>query len=125
MKNISVPGAIPPVGHYSTAIESKGMCYVSGILPIDPFTGEKFTAGSFTDQTTVVLSNLEGILQAAGSSLQKLVKVTVFVSDIGNWDSFNRLYMEKLGNHKPVRTVVPTATLHSGFLVELDAIAEM
>ncbi len=100
------------------------MCYVSGILPIDPFTGEKFTTSSFEEQATVVLNNLDTILQAAGSSLQKIVKVTVFVSDISHWDAFNKLYAKKLGDHKPVRTVVPTNTLHSGFLVELDAIAE-
>ena len=125
MKRIVIPKSVPPVGHYSTAIESNGMCYVSGILPIDPLTGEKFNAESFEKQTAVVLDNLETILKTAGSSLIKLVKVTVFVSDISHWGAFNTLYMKKLGDHKPARTVVPTATLHSGFLVELDAIAEM
>lgn len=106
------------------AIVSNGFCFVSGILPIDPFTGEKFNAASFEAQAIVVLNNLDTLLQAAGSSLTKLVKVTVFVSDISHWDTFNRLYIKKLGDHKPVRTVVPTTTLHAGFLVELDAIAE-
>lgn len=125
MKPISIPGAIPPVGHYSTAIISHGFCFVSGILPIDPMTGQKYTDESFEEQTAIVLNNLDRILQAAGTSLHKLVKVTVFVSDIRHWESFNKLYKVKLGDHKPVRTVVPTTTLHSGFLIEVDAIAEM
>jgi reactive intermediate/imine deaminase len=125
VKPISIPGAIPPVGHYSTAILSHGFCFVSGILPIDPMTGKKYADASFEDQTAVVLDNLDRILQAAGTSLHKLVKVTVFVSDIRHWESFNKLYKVKLSDHKPVRTVVPTTTLHSGFLIEVDAIAEM
>lgn len=125
MKKVIVPGAIPPVGHYSTAIVSNGFCFVSGILPIDPMSGMKYADATFEDQAKVVLSNLEAILYAAGTSMDKLVKVNVFVSDIMHWETFNKLYMKKLGDHKPTRTVVPTTTLHSGFLVEMDAIAEM
>lgn len=88
-------------------------------------TGKKYSEESFEEQTTVVLNNLDQILQAAGTALHKLVKVTVYVSDIRHWESFNKLYIAKLGNHKPVRTVVPTTTLHSGFLIEVDAMAEM
>jgi len=125
MKTISVSGAIKPVGHYSTAVISNGFCFVSGILPIDPMTGKKYTDVSFEEQANLVLNNLELILRSAGTSLDKLVKVTVFVSDISHWESFNNLYAKKLGEHKPARTVVPTTTLHSGFLVEVDAVAEV
>jgi len=125
MKKITIPGAIPPRGHYTPAIESNGFLFISGIVPIDPFTGEKYSTVTFGEQTAVVLNNLETILKASGSSLQKLVKVTVFVNDISNWDMFNKLYSEKMGEHKPVRTVVPVGSLHYGFLIELDAIAEI
>jgi 2-iminobutanoate/2-iminopropanoate deaminase len=125
MKKITIPGAIPPRGHYTPAIESNGFLFLSGIIPANPVTGEKHNAASFGEQTAVVLNNLETVLKAAGSSLQKLVKVTVFLNDISHWDEFNKLYLERMGDHKPARTVVPVGSLHYGFLIELDAIAEI
>jgi enamine deaminase RidA (YjgF/YER057c/UK114 family) len=63
------------------------------------------------------------ILAVAGSGLDQVLKATVYISDISHWPAFNAIYAEKLGDHKPARTVVPVAQLHYGYLVEMDAIA--
>lgn len=123
MKKVTIPGALPMAGHYSPAIVANGFVYVSGILPVNPFTGEKLTSASFAGQTTQVLENLEALLEAAGSSLEKLVKVTVYVNHIEEWETFNKLYKEKLGEHKPARAVVPVGDLHFGLALELEAVA--
>ncbi|MBE2189280.1 MAG: RidA family protein [Desulfobulbaceae bacterium] len=123
MKTISIPGALAPAGHYSPAIISGGLVYVSGILAIDPFGGTKLSDKDFAAQAEQVLANLELILNEAKSSLSKLLKVTVYITNISDWDEFNRIYASKLGDHKPARTVVPVKELHFGLKLELDAIA--
>jgi 2-iminobutanoate/2-iminopropanoate deaminase len=123
MKTISIPGALAPAGHYSPAIISNGLVFVSGILPIKPFDGTKLHDKEFATQAEQVLENLELILNEAGSSLSKLLKVTVYISNISDWEEFNQIYAAKLGDHKPARTVVPVKELHFGLKLELDAIA--
>lgn len=125
MKKINIPEALAPYGHYTPAIESNGFLFLSGILPINPYTGEKYNTASFEEQTTIVLNNLETILKISGCSYKKLVKVTAFIKDISYWDIFNKLYIKRLGENKPARTVVPSGNLHYGFFIELDAIAEV
>ncbi|MCO5250798.1 MAG: RidA family protein [Candidatus Kapabacteria bacterium] len=125
MKTITIANALPPAGHYSPALVSGGLVFVSGILPIDPYAGTKLNDKDFATQTEQVLANLELILNEAGSSLSKLLKVTVYVTNISDWDEFNRLYAAKLGDHKPARTVVPVPELHFGLKLELDAIAQV
>ncbi|PKL84808.1 MAG: hypothetical protein CVV22_11000 [Ignavibacteriae bacterium HGW-Ignavibacteriae-1] len=124
MKTISIPNASSPAGHYSPAKVSGGLIFVSGILPIDPFDGTKSSDKDFAMQAELVLSTLELILNEAGSDLSKLLKVTVYVTNINDWDEFNRIYAAKLGAHKPARTVVPVKELHFGLKLELDAIAK-
>lgn len=113
-----------PGGHYSQAVIHNGIIYVSGQLPINPFTGEKVT-GSIEDQTSQILDNLKVILKDAGSDMSKVIKTTVYVSDISLWATVNEVYAKHFGSHKPARAVVPTRNLHYGFLVEIEAIAAL
>ena len=122
MTFIQTPKAPAPGGHYSQAVVHDEVVYLSGILPITP-TGEKLTGKSIAEQTGQVLANLDAILEAAGSSRQNVLKTTVFVSDINTWGEVNQLYAQFFGDHRPARSVVPCATLHYGFGIELEAIA--
>jgi len=122
MKKIYTAKAPTPAGHYSQAIVHDGLVYVSGQLPIDPLNGAKIT-GSIEEQTRRVLENISIVLQAANSDLKRVVKTTVFISDITLWDKVNEIYAEYFGKVRPARSVVPTNTLHFGFNIEMDAIA--
>jgi len=122
MREIKTENAPQPAGHYAQAIVDRGLVYVSGQLPIDPHTGAK-CLGSVEEQTEQALQNLLGILQAAGSGRDRVLKTTVYVSDIGLWDRVNAVYAAFFGRHRPARAVVPTKELHHGFLVEIEAIA--
>ena len=122
IKLIRTPNAPTPAGHYSQAVVHNSTVYVSGQLPIDPETGEK-CLGSIEEQTEQVLKNLAAILEAAGSGLDRVLKVTVYVSDISLWGGVNNVYAKFVGNHRPARVVVPTRDLHHGFLIEMEAVA--
>lgn len=122
IKRITTPTAPIPAGHYSHATVHAGIVYVAGQLAIDPETGER-KLGSIEEQTERTLRNVEAILIAAGSDLEHLLKVTVYVADISLWGAVNTVYARILGPHKPARAIVPTTDLHHGFLVEIDAIA--
>jgi 2-iminobutanoate/2-iminopropanoate deaminase len=122
IKKVHTPEAPEPAGHYSQGIIAGNMVFVAGMVPIVPGTGEKIT-GSIEEQTLRVLNNIKGVVLAAGSDLNKVVKVTVYVSDISLWDSVNRVYSSFFGDHKPARAIVPVKDLHHGFKVEMDAIA--
>jgi 2-iminobutanoate/2-iminopropanoate deaminase len=122
MKSTQTDKAPLPGGHYSQAIVHNGLVYVSGQVPIDPPTGEKQT-GSIEAQTRLVLQNLSAILEASDSSLNRVLKVTVYISDISLWGPVNEVYAEIFGDHRPARAIVPTRDLHYGFKIEVDAIA--
>ena len=122
MRQISTPDAPEPAGHYSQAVVYNNIVYVSGQLPIDPKTGEK-CIGSIEEQTEQALKNLAAILQAAGSDLNKVIKTTVYVSDIELWGRVNEVYSKFFGEHRPARAVVPVKDLHFGFQIEIEAIA--
>lgn len=124
MREILTPDAPKPGGHYTQAIVHKETVYISGILPIDPHTGNK-KVGSVEDQTHQVLTSMDAILKAAGSSRDKVIKTTVYISDIDLWDSVNQIYAEFFGQHRPARSVVPTQRLHFGFQIEIEAIATL
>jgi len=119
---IQTPDAPAPAGHYSQATVHNGIVYVSGQLSIDPRTGERLL-GSIDAQTRQVLDNISAILKASGSDLSRVLKMTVYVADIGSWDAVNRVYAEVMGDHRPARAVVPTSNLHYGFQIEIEAIA--
>jgi 2-iminobutanoate/2-iminopropanoate deaminase len=122
MKVVSTPNAPRPAGHYAQAIVHSGTVYVSGQLPVDPDTGEK-RLGSIEEQTEQALENVAAILVAAGSDVQHVLKVTVYVSDISLWGRVNAVYARFFGDHRPARAVVPTRELHYGFQIEIEAVA--
>jgi len=124
MKPVSTLGAPTARGHYSQAMVHAGLVYVAGQLPIVPGEPERQLA-AFDDQARRVLDNVAAILAEAGSGLDLVVKATVYIADVAHWPAFNAIYAEKLGAHKPARTVVPVGALHYGYLVEMDVIAAL
>jgi 2-iminobutanoate/2-iminopropanoate deaminase len=124
MKAVSTLDAPTARGHYSQAVIHGGLVYVAGQLPIVPGDTERRLVG-FEEQARRVIDNVIAILEAAGSGAEQIVKATVYIADVAHWPAFNAIYAEKLGAHKPARTVVPVAQLHYGYLVEMDAIAAL
>ena len=122
MKTVSTPYAPQPGGHYSQAIVHGDTVYLAGQLPVHPQTGET-AAGSIADQTLLVLENMRAVLEASGSGVDHVLKVTIFVPDISLWPTVNEVYAEFFGSHRPARVVVPTRDLHHGCLIEIDAVA--
>ena len=122
IKRINTPNAPTPAGHYSQATVYNGLVFVAGQLAIDPATGAHKIA-TIEEQTEQALNNVHAILQAAGSDWSRVLKMTVYVADINLWDAVNKTYARILGEHKPARAVIPTAALHHGFLIEIDAVA--
>jgi 2-iminobutanoate/2-iminopropanoate deaminase len=111
-----------PAGHYSQAIVHAGLVYVAGQLPIVPGVAEH-RVGSIAEQTEQVLRNVEAVLQAAGSGLDRVLQMTVYVSDISQWGEVNATYARVMGAHRPARAVVPVKDLHHGYQIEVQAIA--
>jgi reactive intermediate/imine deaminase len=124
MKTISTPLAPAARGHYSQAVVHGGLVFVAGQLPVVPVQPER-RLESFEAQAQQVITNVLAILEAAGSSAGGILKSTVYIADIAHWPDFNRIYAERLGGHRPARTVVPVAQLHYGYLVEMDVIAAL
>ncbi|GAB3944517.1 RidA family protein [Spirosoma harenae] len=122
MKFIQAPNTPIPGGHYSQAVVHNDLVFLSGILPITP-DGIKLTDSTVADQTKQILANLDAILQASGSSREKVLKVSVFISDIHAWGTVNELYTDFFGDHRPARSIVPVGPLHYGFSIELEATA--
>ncbi len=124
MKKIFTPNAPKPVGHYSQAIVHDNVVYVSGQLPIDPVSGE-MRLGTIEEQTEQALKNLAEILKAAGTDINKVIKTTVYISDIQLWDRVNNVYSKFFGEHRPARAIVPTKELPHGINIEIEAIASL
>ena len=122
METISTRKAPEPAGHYSQAIVYNDLVFISGQLPVNPESGERIIS-SIEEQTRQVLNNLRAILEAAGSSMEQVLKVTVYISDLSLWGRLNAVYSEYFRDHRPARVVVPTKELHYGFQVEMEAIA--
>ncbi|MEW6336986.1 MAG: RidA family protein [Acidobacteriota bacterium] len=120
---ISTSAAPRPGGHYSQAIVHGGVVYVAGQLPVDPSGGRVLAGESAATQTERALENLRAVLEAAGSGLDLVLKVTVYVADVGLWAEINAACARAFGAHRPARSVVPTGPLHHGVLVEVDAVA--
>ena len=110
------------IGPYSQAIRAGNLIYTSGQIPIDPKTGN-FVEGGIGPQTRQVLENLTAVLQAAGSSLDKVVKATVFLRQMNDFATMNEIYGEFFGATKPARSTVAVADLPRGALVEIDLVA--
>ncbi|MEK6284807.1 MAG: Rid family detoxifying hydrolase [Acidobacteriota bacterium] len=122
ISTVSTPNAPAAGGHYSQAVVYNGLVFVAGQLPIDPLTGERLT-GSIEQQTEQCLKNIDEILKAAGSRLSRVLKMTVYISDIDLWSAVNTVYARMMGDHRPARAVVPVKDLHYGFKIEIEAVA--
>ncbi len=122
MRHVHTTDAPRPAGHYSQAIVHSGVVYLAGQLPIDPNWPDA-PHGTVEEQVTRVLKNIEAVLRAAGSDLDLLLSVTIYVTDIALWPRVNAAYAAVLSGHRPARTVVPVPALHHGYLVEVSAIA--
>jgi 2-iminobutanoate/2-iminopropanoate deaminase len=122
METVATGNAPAPAGHYSQGMIHGGLVFVSGQLPIDPASGQP-RIGSIEEQTQLAIANVSAVLEAAGSSLGRVIKTTVYVSDIGLWGRVNAVYAECFGDHRPARAVVPTRDLHFGCQVEIEAVA--
>jgi 2-iminobutanoate/2-iminopropanoate deaminase len=123
MKSTFTENAPAPAGHYSQAMITGKLVFVSGQLPIHPDSGD--IRPSIEEQTRQVLDNLENILADSDSSLAKVVKTTIYISDISLWGKVNEIYALRFRTHKPVRAVVHTRELHFGCLIEIEAVAEI
>ncbi len=115
----NAPGAIGP---YSQAIKAGGLVFCSGQIPIDPATGE-FVSDLVSEQTEQVLKNLGEVLKAAGTSLENVVKTTVFLTDMGDFAEMNEVYGRYFNENKPARATVQAARLPKDARVEIDCIA--
>jgi 2-iminobutanoate/2-iminopropanoate deaminase len=122
MQPVSTPNAPAPAGHYSQGIVHNGLVYVAGQLPLDPQRSSDIPP-TIEEQTERTLENVRAILRAAGSDLDRLLQVTIYVSDMSLWGRVNETYARILGAHRPARAVVPTKELRHGCLLEIQAIA--
>lgn len=115
----SAPAAIGP---YSQAIVTGEWVFCSGQIPIVPSTGE-LQEGGIAEQTERVLTNLSEVLAAAGSSLDRVVKTTVFLADMGDFASMNEVYARRFGQHRPARSTIQAGALPRRCKVEIECIA--
>jgi 2-iminobutanoate/2-iminopropanoate deaminase len=111
-----------PKGHYSPGIEHDGLIFVSGQLPMDLKTREPFT-GAIEGQTELALLNVEAVLEAAGSDLNHVLQMTIYISDMELWGKVNETYAKVMGEHRPARAIVPVKDLHFDTKIEIQAIA--
>ncbi|MBM4194172.1 MAG: RidA family protein [Gemmatimonadetes bacterium] len=122
MEHIYLPNTPKPLGHYSPGVRHGGFIFVSGQLPMVP-GATSHTIGTIEEQTEQALRNVESVLVAAGSSLDKVVQMTVYISDGDLWGRVNAVYAKVMGEHRPARAVVPVKELHYGYQIEIQAIA--
>lgn len=119
---ISTDKAPAAIGPYSQAIEVNGMIYTSGMIPIDPSTGELVT-GSVEAQAEQAISNLEALLAASGSSIEKAVKTVVFISNMDDFGKINEVYAKHFKEPYPARSCVQVARLPKDVAIEIEAVA--
>lgn len=123
---IATKGAPAAIGPYSQAIRTGNLIFTAGQIPLDPAT-QQVVSGEIGEQTTRVLENLKAVLEAAGSSLERVVKATVFLKDMNDFAAMNQVYTEYLGKQgtPPARTTVAVAGLPKNALVEIEFVAEV
>ena len=122
MKYIQTTKAPKAVGPYSQAIVSKGFIFCSGQIGLDPKTND--LVEGLEEQTHQVLKNLSEVLKAENSSLEEVVKTTIYLSDINDYAKMNEVYGQYFSNHKPARAAFAVAALPKGALIEIEAVAE-
>ena len=124
LRAIEVAGAPKAVGPYAQGIVVNGLFYSAGQTPRDPATGN-LVEGDMSVQANRVLDNLEAVLKGAGCTLQDVVKVTVFMTDLGDFPKLNETFAARFGSHRPARSTVQVSKLPSGAQLEIDVIARV
>jgi 2-iminobutanoate/2-iminopropanoate deaminase len=123
-KTVMTEKAPKPVGPYSQAIISKGLVFCSGQIGIDPSTG-KLVEGGIEKETEQVLDNLRNVLDASGSSMDKVLRCTIYVTDMSNFQKVNAIYGKMFQSDPPARTTVGVLALPMKAMIEIDAIADI
>lgn len=116
-----VPGSDPP---YSPAVVCGNLVFVSGQVSLDPATGA-FRPGTFTEEAGRALENLRAVLEAAGSSMENVIKTTVFLADMADFPTLNEIYRNYFPNDRPARSCIGARALPFGAKVEIEAIASL
>ena len=122
MRVIATDAAPKAIGPYSQAIVNDNLVFTAGQVALDPKSGD-LVGRSTAEQTEQVFANLKAVLAAAGTSLQNVVKTTVYLSDMADFAQMNEVYAKHFGTHKPARSTVQAAGLPKGARVEIDAVA--
>ena len=123
---IATDGAPAAIGPYAQAVRTGNLIFTAGQIALDPAT-QQVVSGAIAEQTTRVLQNLKAVLEAGGSSLDRVVKATVFLKDFNDFAAMNDVYAQFLGKHgvPPARTTVEVSRLPRNVLVEIDLVAEV
>ena len=121
MRTIRTDDAPAPAGHYAQGIAHAGVVYVAGQLPKDPNWPDA-PHGNVEEQVERTMRNVEAVLRAAGSGLDQLLSVTIYVTDLKLWSRVNAAFARIMGEHRPARAVVPVPELAAGYLVEIQAV---
>jgi 2-iminobutanoate/2-iminopropanoate deaminase len=123
IQTIQTTGAPAAIGPYAQAVVVGDLLFTSGQIPLRP--DGTLNDGDITVQTTQVLANLKAVIEAAGASLDKVVKTTVFMKNLDDFVAMNKIYGEAFGDHKPARSTVQVAKLPRDVLVEIEAIVSL
>ena len=123
MEFIQTNEAPSAIGPYSQAVVVNGMVYTSGQIALTPEGSDELLREDVVVQAVRVMKNLEAVLEASGSTLENVVKTTIFLADMDSFATVNEIYAEAFGTHKPVRSTVAVKTLPKNALVEIDAVA--
>jgi 2-iminobutanoate/2-iminopropanoate deaminase len=118
---VSTDKAPKAIGPYAQAVKYGDMLFVSGMIAIDPKTN-KFAKGSFEEQTTLVLENIKAVVEGAGFNLKNVLKATVFLKDLNDFQKFNEIYARHFGTILPARETVQVAALPKSALIEISVI---
>jgi|SRR5690348_230217 2-iminobutanoate/2-iminopropanoate deaminase len=124
LSSVATDAAPKAIGPYSQAVRCGNLLFTAGQVALDPATGA-FHAGGIAEQTERVLANLRAVLEAAGTSLGRVVKTTVFLADMADFAAMNEVYARAFGEHRPARSTVAVAALPRGAKVEIDVVAEV
>lgn len=123
-RSITTQGAPKAIGPYTQGIAANGFLFLSGQVPLDPATGQ-MVRGTTEDEVGRVLENLKAVLQAAGADLDQVVRTTVYLTDLADFEAMNGVYSRFFGESRPARSTVQVSALPRGARFEIDAIAAL
>lgn len=124
MQSIATDKAPAAIGPYSQAVVAGGLLFCSGQIPLDPASGE-LIVGTVEQETERVMENLRGVLEAAGTDFDHLVKITIYLTDMSDFAAVNQVYGQYFASDKPARATVAVAALPRGARVEIEAVAAL